>query len=217
MLILTQNVEEIGIGDKKMSNDDQIQTLQKQLEELSRQVGILQDEQAVRKLQHSYGYYLDKCLYNEVVDLFAEDSEVRFMRGVFKGKSGVKRLYLERFGKNFTGGKNGPMFGFLLDHPQYQDIVDVAPDRKLPGRGSVAACRPVCITVLAAKPGSGGKAACMKTPMSEKMASGKSRCSITARCSMVHSNTAGPIQNQILSPFTRMQINSRKIRSARMK
>ena len=114
-----------------MSNDDQIQTLQKQVDDLSRQVGILQDEQAVRKLQHSYGYYLDKCLYNEVVALFAEDSEVRFMRGVFKGKAGVKRLYLERFGQNFTSGKNGPMFGFLLDHPQYQDIVDVAPDRSI--------------------------------------------------------------------------------------
>ena len=98
-----------------MSNEDQLQSLQKQVEEISNQVGILQDEQAVRKLQHSYGYYLDKCLYNEVVALFAEDSEVRFMRGVFKGKAGVKRLYLERFGQNFTSGKNGPMFGFLLD------------------------------------------------------------------------------------------------------
>lgn len=113
-----------------MSKDDQLQTLEKKVEQLAHQVGILEDEQAVRKLQHSYGYYLDKCLYNEVVALYAEDCEVQFMRGIFKGKAGVKRLYLERFGENFTGGRNGPVFGFLLDHPQYQDIVDIAPDRK---------------------------------------------------------------------------------------
>lgn len=111
-----------------MSSDDQLKALQKKVEELSRQVGILQDEQAIRKLHHIYGYYLDKCIYNEVVDLFAEECEVRFMRGVFKGRDGVRRLYIERFQQRFTQGKNGPIFGFLLDHPQMQDVVDVAPD-----------------------------------------------------------------------------------------
>ena len=48
---------------------------------------------------------------------------------MFKGKAGVRRLYLETFRKNFTGGREGPVTGFLLDHPQLQDIVDVAPDR----------------------------------------------------------------------------------------
>ena len=69
-----------------MSNDDKFAALEKQVEELSNQIGILQDEQAVRKLHHIYGYYLDKCVYTQVVDLFAEDCVVRFMRGVFKGK-----------------------------------------------------------------------------------------------------------------------------------
>lgn len=106
-------------------------SLEQRVEELAHQVGILQDEQAIRKLQHSYGYYIDKCIYKEVVDLFAENCEVRFMRGVFKGKGGVARLYIERFGKNFTGGRNGPVFGFLLDHPQLQDVIHVDPDRTL--------------------------------------------------------------------------------------
>ena len=46
---------------------------------------------AVRRLQHAYGYYLDKCLYDEVVDLFSDSGEVRFMGGIFKGKAGVRR------------------------------------------------------------------------------------------------------------------------------
>jgi SnoaL-like domain len=113
-----------------MSAADDLQALQKTVEQLQNQVGILEDTHAIRRLQHAYGYYIDKCLYNETVALFAEDGEVCFMGGRFKGRAGVARLYIGRFQKNFTGGKNGPVYGFLLDHPQLQDIVDVAPDRK---------------------------------------------------------------------------------------
>ena len=105
--------------------------LQKQVEQLANQLGIVEDVNAIRKLQHAYGYYLDKCIYEEVVDLFADDSEVHFNGGIYIGKQkGVRRLYIENFSQGFTGKKNGPVFGFLLDHLQIQDIVDVAPDRK---------------------------------------------------------------------------------------
>jgi hypothetical protein len=113
-----------------MTTAEQIQALQKTIEQLTQQVGILEDIHAIRRLQHAYGYYIDKCLYQETVDLFADDGQVCFMGGRYKGKAGVKRLYVDYFGKRFTGGKNGPVYGFLLDHPQLQDIVDVAPDRK---------------------------------------------------------------------------------------
>jgi hypothetical protein len=112
-----------------MTTTTDLSTLARQVEQLANEVGLLNDVQAIRKLQHAYGYYLDKCLYDEVVDLFAPQGEVRFMAGVFKGKPGLGRLYCERFRRNFTGGHNGPVYGFLLDHLQLQDIVDVAPDR----------------------------------------------------------------------------------------
>ncbi len=100
------------------------------VEELQNRIGTLEDVHAIRRLQHAYGYYIDKCLYDETVDLFTENGEVHFMGGVFRGRAGVRRLYIERFRKNFTNDKNGPIFGFLLDHPQMQDVIDVAPDRK---------------------------------------------------------------------------------------
>jgi hypothetical protein len=105
--------------------------LKDQVERLTNQLGILEDVNAIRKLQHAYGYYLDKCIYEEVVDLFADDSEVHFNGGIFIGKDkGVRRLYIDTFSEGFTGKKNGPVPGFLLDHLQIQDIVDVALDRK---------------------------------------------------------------------------------------
>lgn len=95
---------------------------------LARRVRILEAQQAVRTLQHSYGYYLDKCLYQEVVDLFTADGQVSFFGGRYVGRDSVRRLYVDRFRQRFTGGLNGPRFGFLLDHPQHQDVVTVADD-----------------------------------------------------------------------------------------
>jgi len=100
------------------------------VEDLEHRITTLEDVDAIRKLHFAYGYYIDKCMYNETVDLFSEDSEVRFHGGVFKGKAGAKRLYIDRFQKQFTGGKNGPVDGFLLDHMQAQDIITVSKDGK---------------------------------------------------------------------------------------
>jgi hypothetical protein len=40
----------------------------------------------------------------------------------------VKRLYIGRFASSFVAGRNGPVHGFLLDHPQMQGIIDVNSD-----------------------------------------------------------------------------------------
>ena len=98
--------------------------------ELEHRLGMVEDALAIRNLQHAYGYYLDKCLYDEVVDLFDEDGEVIFIGGVYKKQAGIARLYAGRFRSRFTGGVNGPAHGRLLDHPMLQDIVHVEPDRR---------------------------------------------------------------------------------------
>ena len=103
-------------------NTDLVQVVQ----QLQAKVDKLEAESEVRKLHHKYGYYLDKCLYNETYDLFANhpDTYVQFLNGRFRGKAGIKRLYIDRFAKTFVRGRNGPVHGFLLDHLQAQDIVD---------------------------------------------------------------------------------------------
>jgi hypothetical protein len=112
-----------------LATDDRVAELEKQVAQLTQRLGVVEDTLAVRNLQHQYGYYLDKCLYDEVVDLYAEDGQVIFMGGVYKGRAGVARLYTGRFRERFAKGVNGPAYGQLLDHPQIQDIVHVEPDR----------------------------------------------------------------------------------------
>jgi carotenoid cleavage dioxygenase len=125
-------------------SEDRIAALEAKLAEMDRRLTVREDELDVKKLQYLYGYLIDKCMYNEVVDLFADDGEVRFFGGVWKGKAGVKRLYVDRFQKRFTYGNNGPIDGFLLDHPQIQTIIDIDETgtiAKLRGRSTMQAGR----------------------------------------------------------------------------
>jgi hypothetical protein len=113
-----------------LTNDTDITELKKRVDKLEHELCLQQDIHQIRRLQYAYGYFIDKSQYNECVDLFADDAEVWFLGGKYKGKEGVKRLYIERFRKNFTNNHNGPRYGWLLDHPQMQMIIDVAPDRR---------------------------------------------------------------------------------------
>ena len=112
------------------SNKEVAMTAEERIAELEHRLGMVEDELAIRRLQHAYGYYLDKCYYDEVVDLFDEDCEVIFIGGVYKGRAGAARLYTGRFRSRFADGHNGPQFGRLLDHPMLQDFISVAPDRR---------------------------------------------------------------------------------------
>jgi len=105
-------------------------TLESRIAELENRIGMMEDVHQIRCLQHAYGYYIDKCLYDEASDLFSENARLRFLNGIFIGKKGVRRLYCEWFRNYFTDGYNGPVYGFLLDHLILQDIIHVAPDRQ---------------------------------------------------------------------------------------
>ncbi|KAK0389341.1 hypothetical protein NLU13_2916 [Sarocladium strictum] len=102
---------------------------QERIQRLEAAVEKLTAESEVRKLHHKYGYYLDKCLYKEVVDLFSDspDAYVQFMNGRFRGKESIRRLFIDRWSNLFVGGRNGPIEGWLLDHVIAQDIADFQP------------------------------------------------------------------------------------------
>ena len=105
-----------------MTSEARIEALLKRVEELEQRVQRQDDIQAVRTLQFKYGYFMDKCLFAEIVELFCEDAELRFMGGIFRGKAGARRLY------GGSSGLNGPADGILFEHIIAQDVVDIAPD-----------------------------------------------------------------------------------------
>ena len=107
-----------------MSLETEVADLRRDLDAVRHELGVLQDVQAIRKLQFTYGYCMDKCLFGAIVDMFADDAELYFMGGVFRGKEGARRLY------GGASGMNGPVDGLLFEHILAQDVIDVAPDRK---------------------------------------------------------------------------------------
>ena len=98
---------------------------------LEHRVGELEDINAIRRIHWAYGYYIDFNRAKDVSELFAEDGEVIFLSGIYKGREGAFRLYGTWFQNLFLEyGGEGPVDGFLLDHFQMQDIITVAPDRQ---------------------------------------------------------------------------------------
>ena len=90
----------------------------------------LKDANAVRTLHRTYESRLNKGMYEEVAGMFANNAEVVFNGGLFKGEKSIRRLYCDLFQAGQTGKKIEPAPGFEPDPVELQDIVEVAADRK---------------------------------------------------------------------------------------
>src|SRR5580658_4006576 len=87
------------------------------------QVDRLDDQRQIEILQRTYGYYVDKNLWEQIADMYTEDGTLEIGgRGVYVGRARVLQ-YLRWLGK--------PQDGKLYDHTQIQPIVDVSPDGKV--------------------------------------------------------------------------------------
>ncbi len=102
---------------------DDVAALNAELALLKEEIGKLKDAEAVRRLHFTYGYCMDKWLFDDIVDLYADDCRLHFMNGVWEGKEGARRLY------NWSKGLQGPQDGLLAEHILAQDVIDIAPDR----------------------------------------------------------------------------------------
>jgi len=88
---------------------------------LATRIAALNDEDSVRNLQHAYGYYIDRKMWDDVADLFAEDGVLEIGGvGTFAGKAGVRKA-LERM------GPAGLSYGELNERPIFDTIVKVSP------------------------------------------------------------------------------------------
>lgn len=106
-------------------------SLQQQVDKLAGRLEFADDCNCIRELQESYGYYLEKGEYREIINLFADNGEVHFNGGVFAGREdGLRRLYVERFGGGISGGQTGPVHGRLREQAGQQDSITIAPDRR---------------------------------------------------------------------------------------
>ena len=137
-------------GASAQSSEDpaaRVAALRARLASVETRTARVADVDAIENLQGSYGYYTDKMLWDEVLDLFADDGTLEIgPSGVYVGKDSIRRyLY------SLSGGKQGPLEGVLNEHFQLQPIVTVAPD----GQSAKARWRALLMTGVYGS-GSGG-------------------------------------------------------------
>jgi outer membrane murein-binding lipoprotein Lpp len=109
-----------GGSESKKDLASEVETLKTQVAALQKQAQASQDYIAISNLQTAYGYYVDKCKWDEAADLFAKDSTLEIgLRGVYVGQDRV-RAYLHKL--------PDLKYGTLFNHTQLQPKIDVAPD-----------------------------------------------------------------------------------------
>jgi hypothetical protein len=84
----------------------------------------IEDVNAIERLQAAYGYYVDRALWDEVANLFADDGTIEIgLDGVYVGKARV-REYLYALG----GGRQGLVDGELSEHLQVMPVITLGDD-----------------------------------------------------------------------------------------
>jgi hypothetical protein len=108
-----------------LQGQDSTKSLEQRIVQLERELQELQDVEAVKKLMRAYGYYLDKGLWDQVVDTFSDDAQVEISgRGVFNGRERIEDLFIGAMG----GGKIGLGEGRINNHIILQGIVNIDPE-----------------------------------------------------------------------------------------
>jgi hypothetical protein len=91
---------------------------------LEARVAAAEGVRAVKRLQHTYGHYLEAGLWDDLGELFAEDAVGEFGAVTVTGKNNLRRHFMEQAGRAELG--LGP--GQLNVHFQLQPIVSLGAD-----------------------------------------------------------------------------------------
>ncbi|MGV3553891.1 MAG: nuclear transport factor 2 family protein [Croceibacterium sp.] len=105
----------------------------REIAELTSRVERLEGHRAVKKLQRAFGYYVDRGLWGEAADLFADDGSIEVgLDGVYAGRERIAE-YLKRL----HGGQDGLVYGQLNEWVTLQPSIQVAAN----GRSATARWR----------------------------------------------------------------------------
>ncbi|HEX7237274.1 MAG TPA: nuclear transport factor 2 family protein [Gammaproteobacteria bacterium] len=101
-----------------------VEALEARVVALEQRKERIEDVNAIERLQHAYGYYADRGLWDEAANLFADDGTIEIgLDGVYVGKPRV-REYL----RAISGGREALTDGELGEHLQVMPVITLAPD-----------------------------------------------------------------------------------------
>jgi len=98
--------------------------VQAEIDDLTQRVQRLEGTRAILKLQRAFGYYVDRGLWKQAADLFADDGTIEIgIDGVYQGRQRIEE-YLRRL----HGGQEGLIYGQLNEWVTLQPSITVAQD-----------------------------------------------------------------------------------------
>jgi hypothetical protein len=90
--------------------------------QLAAQLMCLKAESQVRSLQNAYGFYMDRRMWDDMADLYADDGTFEpGQRGVYRGPASIRHA-LEQIGPKDLA------VGVINDHTQMQPVVTMSAD-----------------------------------------------------------------------------------------
>lgn len=122
MSLLLSACEGEAPGPQALAGEVERDGLALRLARLETGIEQAEDLSAVKKLQKAYGYYLDKGMWTDLAEFFADDAVANYPAGVFIGKDCIRRhLYLNVGGVQM--GEVGLGDGRLYNHMNIQPVV----------------------------------------------------------------------------------------------
>jgi len=107
--------------------------IDREIDALTSRVEALEGIRAVKKLQRAFGFYVDRGLWGDAADLFADDGSIELgLDGVYLGRERIEE-YLRRL----HGGQEGLIYGQLNEWITLQPAITMARD----GRSATARWR----------------------------------------------------------------------------
>lgn len=91
---------------------------------LDARVTVLEGTREVRNLQRAFGYFMDRGLWRQAAQLFAEDGTIEIgLDGIYRGPERI-----EQYLRLLHGGQEGLIYGQLNEWVTLQPMIAVAPD-----------------------------------------------------------------------------------------
>ncbi len=100
-----------------------IAALSARLDALEAEIRHAEDVSAIKRLMRTYGYYLDRGLWEDLADLFTEDGVGGYPAGVYIGRESLRPHFLENNGRGHVGLEEGR----LGNHIVLQPVITVDP------------------------------------------------------------------------------------------
>lgn len=101
---------------------DEADASRERLARLAAEVQAAEDVSAIKRLQRSYGYFLDKGMWTELAEYFTDDAVASDPAGVFISRQSI-RQHLRRNADHVPAGQAGPAGGRLSNHMIIQPVL----------------------------------------------------------------------------------------------